>query len=610
MESERTGQNSDASIEEPGGSTTRREDAYLEVAFGMEAGKKFRLADTRIIIGRGDDAEFQLDDLTVSRHHASVEPDGPSYLLKDLGSPNGTRVAGEKVAEAHLSEGAAIEIGSVIIMLKHGSPPVTSESSGSMRERDTQELPVIMAGPDALGHVPSGPSPSMAPSEVSVRRRRLPVPAPIIAQIVSWAVVLIVAGGGVYVMNSLLDSSMAEFRATVKTEDGETKRVAGPPVPVPVRRQRPLLPQGTPAAELPLYEAPDVAQTLFDEASAALQAGDVDAAFAGMTNIVQRYPEFSPRAGGSLHERLAELEKLLSYEKYLEEAREVLGRDNALERDLQRVASQLSVIPTTHELFGEQALSLVVGIKERLREIQSAEPGGAVDPDAVEEPPTENGDGLKETDEGEATGEEAGTGEKSTESDKARGAARLAYQSSDFARAAQILREAAKNCPEDDKERLTAMAGRMEPFGDSYRQGRKLLDKPGREREAIKALEDALSRDSALFGSYRKRLNTSLATVHARLAARELEAGRYAKARAQLNLARKRDASSGEVVKLENIISFRATSLLRQAISDGDRSSALKAVEQVLAMAAPGSGEATEAAALKDKLAKTNESDG
>jgi FHA domain/Domain of unknown function (DUF1707) len=54
----------------------------------------------RVTIGRASDCDCLLSDATVSRHHAELRRDGERWLLRDLGSRNGTRVNGMRVLEA------------------------------------------------------------------------------------------------------------------------------------------------------------------------------------------------------------------------------------------------------------------------------------------------------------------------------------------------------------------------------------------------------------------------------------------------------------------------------------------------------------------------------
>src|SRR6185369_7909774 len=53
-----------------------------------------RLDRNLLSIGRGDDADIQLDAAGISRTHAELKRQGPIYVLSDLGSTNGTRVNG------------------------------------------------------------------------------------------------------------------------------------------------------------------------------------------------------------------------------------------------------------------------------------------------------------------------------------------------------------------------------------------------------------------------------------------------------------------------------------------------------------------------------------
>ncbi|MFE9452826.1 FHA domain-containing protein [Streptomyces sp. NPDC006739] len=72
-----------------------------------------RQLPTRTVrIGRADDNDLVLDDLTVSRHHAELRarPDG-SYEIADLGSHNGTYLDGLPVTSATIGTGEVIGIG-------------------------------------------------------------------------------------------------------------------------------------------------------------------------------------------------------------------------------------------------------------------------------------------------------------------------------------------------------------------------------------------------------------------------------------------------------------------------------------------------------------------
>jgi hypothetical protein len=67
-----------------------------------------------ITIGRSPECECQLDEPSVSRHHAELRREGDRWLLRDLGSRNGTRVNGMRVTdEVEVRPGDHISLGGV-----------------------------------------------------------------------------------------------------------------------------------------------------------------------------------------------------------------------------------------------------------------------------------------------------------------------------------------------------------------------------------------------------------------------------------------------------------------------------------------------------------------
>ena len=52
-----------------------------------------------------------LDDVTVSRKHATIERRSGAFFVRDAGSLNGTYVNGERVEETRLASGDEIQIG-------------------------------------------------------------------------------------------------------------------------------------------------------------------------------------------------------------------------------------------------------------------------------------------------------------------------------------------------------------------------------------------------------------------------------------------------------------------------------------------------------------------
>ena len=82
------------------------------VLTGTRFGELYKLPPGRAVrIGRGEEADIRLDDEGISRLHCSLEARGPEAILRDLGSQNGTFVAGERTQERVLVDGDRVQIG-------------------------------------------------------------------------------------------------------------------------------------------------------------------------------------------------------------------------------------------------------------------------------------------------------------------------------------------------------------------------------------------------------------------------------------------------------------------------------------------------------------------
>jgi Protein of unknown function (DUF3662)/FHA domain len=70
-----------------------------------------QLREAVTLIGRSRRCDVVVEDPNVSRQHAEVRRQGDSYVLRDLGSTNGTRVNRREVKQATLQHGDRIEVG-------------------------------------------------------------------------------------------------------------------------------------------------------------------------------------------------------------------------------------------------------------------------------------------------------------------------------------------------------------------------------------------------------------------------------------------------------------------------------------------------------------------
>lgn len=68
----------------------------------------------KTIVGRGEQVDLVLSDISVSRRHASVHLDGVTVVVSDLDSANGTFVNGERVHEGtRVKDGDVVRFGHV-----------------------------------------------------------------------------------------------------------------------------------------------------------------------------------------------------------------------------------------------------------------------------------------------------------------------------------------------------------------------------------------------------------------------------------------------------------------------------------------------------------------
>ena len=93
----------------------------MVVAHGPLAGAHWHLPEGGHEAGRNTEATLFLDDITVSRHHASFAVAEGRLRVRDLGSTNGTYVNGELVDEAELRPGDEVSIGRFHLVVARGA---------------------------------------------------------------------------------------------------------------------------------------------------------------------------------------------------------------------------------------------------------------------------------------------------------------------------------------------------------------------------------------------------------------------------------------------------------------------------------------------------------
>ena len=84
----------------------------LRITRGQQIGSIYELTGDVITLGRNPNNDIFLNDMTVSRKHATLSKTSSSYRIKDEGSFNGVWVNGHSVSETMLNVGDQLQIGS------------------------------------------------------------------------------------------------------------------------------------------------------------------------------------------------------------------------------------------------------------------------------------------------------------------------------------------------------------------------------------------------------------------------------------------------------------------------------------------------------------------
>jgi pSer/pThr/pTyr-binding forkhead associated (FHA) protein len=74
-------------------------------------GVSHELSKARTTVGRDSSADLQIGDNGLSRKHFEILWDGSRAAVRDLGSTNGTQVAGKKIDQLTISSGTVFSAG-------------------------------------------------------------------------------------------------------------------------------------------------------------------------------------------------------------------------------------------------------------------------------------------------------------------------------------------------------------------------------------------------------------------------------------------------------------------------------------------------------------------
>ncbi len=108
----------------------------LVVRRQAQPGRVYLLDGARFVLGRDAANEVVVDDPFISRRHAEIVWDGDAYVLRDLGSRNGTRVNGSRLsAPVRLKHGDVITLGDATFVFQLTDETLLrgGEPSGALR---------------------------------------------------------------------------------------------------------------------------------------------------------------------------------------------------------------------------------------------------------------------------------------------------------------------------------------------------------------------------------------------------------------------------------------------------------------------------------------------
>jgi pSer/pThr/pTyr-binding forkhead associated (FHA) protein len=106
----------------------------------IDDGPEITLNRAMVVVGRDPNCDAQLQSLRVSRHHCCMARENDKVVVRDLGSTNGIRINGMRVATGTLTPGDELSIAHIRYRLE-GEEDSEQASDPAMREQDSTPDP-------------------------------------------------------------------------------------------------------------------------------------------------------------------------------------------------------------------------------------------------------------------------------------------------------------------------------------------------------------------------------------------------------------------------------------------------------------------------------------
>jgi two-component system response regulator AtoC len=154
-----------------------REEPRLSVAIYHRRGVDVALIGPgcAVVVGRTAPSDLCIDDPTLSRQHARFTQVDSQVLVEDLGSTNGTWIAGQRTPQAMLSVGAEAMLGSLVARIQMQGATHDSATPASTAEE------LIERARAMLGHAGDDQPVQIAPPTAWVESKLPADPDPIVA---------------------------------------------------------------------------------------------------------------------------------------------------------------------------------------------------------------------------------------------------------------------------------------------------------------------------------------------------------------------------------------------------------------------------------------------
>jgi pSer/pThr/pTyr-binding forkhead associated (FHA) protein len=140
----------------------------LTVIKGFNKGEVYPLDADELTIGRGEDNGIVINIAEISRNHAALSKSEEGYMIKDLGSTNGTFVDKKKIGDKYLLKpGDTIMLGDAVY-LKYQADSDPEETLVAPRPDDfkEEEITAVTPKPEMVPPTPTVPQEPKSMEEI------------------------------------------------------------------------------------------------------------------------------------------------------------------------------------------------------------------------------------------------------------------------------------------------------------------------------------------------------------------------------------------------------------------------------------------------------------